>query len=1077
MTVPGSLFSVIVTPPPSVSTPLSLAFNGTNGSHVIVNDGTYTGPVTNNATLTTTFYATGSACLEQNSSLVYPADPALTLGTKDFTIEFWVFLNSKGMFSSSPVGGSGWDINLGNTYYNAASWLSYGNQTSSHWGGNGPGWGTLSLNKWYYITLTRRGAVVYTHLNGVYIGSTTIGASTTLTGDTNNSGISIGFAQGKVDDFKLTIGAAKYEESVNFTPPALDPSYYISSYPVSINEGATGSYSVTTYGVADGTTLYWTANDTTTSPVDFGATSGSFTITDGSGSFSITPAADYTTEGSETFTVSVRTESTTGTVVASTGTISVNDTSVPTYTFTTTPTSIDEGAAGTFAIETVGVANGTTLYWTVNNTFTTNADFPATSGTFTINNGVGSFSVTPTADLLTEGSETFTVSVRTTDVSGPVGATSSAVTINDVSVTGYAFTTTPASINEGAAGTFAVSAINATDGTTLYWTINNVSSSSADFSATSGSFTVTSNSGSFSVTPTADLLTEGSESFTVSIRIGSTSGTIAVTSNPVTINDTSITVVDTYWNNVSSLFHFDGANGSTTFTDQVLPSRSMSITTGSGTSISTVQSKFGGASLYHSSGSSIGSSVADTTWDITGGDFTVETWIYLTSYNPSTYNGHAIASNVNGTGGSGWYLGLAGVGTVTNIGLYTFNAGAARDSALSSAVSIPLNTWTHVAVSYVFSTKTYSFYLNGVKKGTAASAGAVAAGGPLYIGLYSQNAGYPSNTWTGYLDELRISKGVSRYSADFAVQTAAFPDSPYATGRGYFAGGQSPSSSEIDGIDMNSDTAINPSATISVARAPAGVNSSGRGYFMGGDTGSYSVTIDGITFANELRATISSTLAQGGTNYAAGVNSATTGYVAGGVQSGASLTAAISKFPFSTETSSAIAATLVTANKRRNLTGVSSTTNGYFAGGYISAVSNEIDGIIYATEAFNNPAATLAVARMGPAGVNSSTVGYFGGGYTANNGTPSTEIDGLTFATEAATNPSATLATARAHAAGVNTSSAGYFAGGSGAGGTGGGNLFSSIEKFNFTSLSNTATSAALVAGRYGAAGVQSGAL
>jgi hypothetical protein len=103
-----------------------------------------------------------------------------------------------------------------------------------------------------------------------------------------------------------------------------------------------------------------------------------------------------------------------------------------------------------------------------------------------------------------------------------------------------AYTLTPAAnnINEGSSLTFTVSGSNITNGT-YYWTINNTTTSNADFSAVSGSFTITSNSGSFSVTPTADVTTEGAETFTASIRSGSISGTILKTSSSVTINDTS----------------------------------------------------------------------------------------------------------------------------------------------------------------------------------------------------------------------------------------------------------------------------------------------------------------------------------------------------------------------------------------------------------------------------------------------------------------------------------------------------------------------------------------------------------
>jgi hypothetical protein len=105
----------------------------------------------------------------------------------------------------------------------------------------------------------------------------------------------------------------------------------------------------------------------------------------------------------------------------------------------------------------------------------------------------------------------------------------------------YSIGTIPSSINEGVAGTINVTTVGVADGTTLYWTINNVTTSNSDFTATSGSFTITSNAGSFTITPTADITTEGAETFTVQIRTGSTSGTVVATTSSITVNDTSIT--------------------------------------------------------------------------------------------------------------------------------------------------------------------------------------------------------------------------------------------------------------------------------------------------------------------------------------------------------------------------------------------------------------------------------------------------------------------------------------------------------------------------------------------------------
>jgi hypothetical protein len=124
----------------------------------------------------------------------------------------------------------------------------------------------------------------------------------------------------------LTICTGIVFVSSGSAPPT--PSYSFGSIPSSINEGSAGTFNVTTTNVSDGTTLYWTV---ATNSGDFGTTSGSFTITSNAGSFTVTPTADATTEGSETFTVALRTVSITGTVVATSSTVTINDTS-------TTPT-------------------------------------------------------------------------------------------------------------------------------------------------------------------------------------------------------------------------------------------------------------------------------------------------------------------------------------------------------------------------------------------------------------------------------------------------------------------------------------------------------------------------------------------------------------------------------------------------------------------------------------------------------------------------------------------------------------------------------------------------------------------
>lgn len=229
----------------------------------------------------------------------------------------------------------------------------------------------------------------------------------------------------------------------------------------------------------------------------------------------------------------------------------------PIYSWDTIPNPINEGASATFVVNTVNVANGTTLYWII----TSNAgDFTVSSGSFTINNSTGSFSVSPTADQITEGEEIFTLRVRSESINGTTVLTVFNILINDTSTTPaqtYSFSSTPASINEGTAGTFNVSTANVNDGTTLYWTID---SNAGDFTITSGNFTINSGAGNFSITPTADILTEGQETFTVNVRTGSITGPVVLTASSVIINDTSTTPIPTYTITPTSLTIAEGSS-------------------------------------------------------------------------------------------------------------------------------------------------------------------------------------------------------------------------------------------------------------------------------------------------------------------------------------------------------------------------------------------------------------------------------------------------------------------------------------------------------------------------------------
>ena len=148
------------------------------------------------------------------------------------------------------------------------------------------------------------------------------------------------------------------------------------------------------------------------------------------------------------------------------------------------------------------------------------------------------------SDLLTEGTETIILDLRTSSTSGPIVATSSTVSVADTSTSGtvatYNVQPSANSVNEGGTISFTVSTTNVADGEILFWT-NNGTSTSADFvdSLNSGSVTINSNTGIITRILNNDLQTEGSETITLQLRSGSLTGSVVASASTVIINDTS----------------------------------------------------------------------------------------------------------------------------------------------------------------------------------------------------------------------------------------------------------------------------------------------------------------------------------------------------------------------------------------------------------------------------------------------------------------------------------------------------------------------------------------------------------
>jgi hypothetical protein len=102
----------------------------------------------------------------------------------------------------------------------------------------------------------------------------------------------------------------------------------------------------------------------------------------------------------------------------------------PTYSIEKSVSSVDEGASVTFTLTTTNVANGTEVPYTITGISAADITSGSLTGNFTVNNNTATVTITATADQLTEGAETATLTLDNV-------ADFDSVTVNDTSLTPF----------------------------------------------------------------------------------------------------------------------------------------------------------------------------------------------------------------------------------------------------------------------------------------------------------------------------------------------------------------------------------------------------------------------------------------------------------------------------------------------------------------------------------------------------------------------------------------------------------------------------------------------------------------
>jgi hypothetical protein len=409
---------------------------------------------------------------------------------------------------------------------------------------------------------------IYYWLNGTGITSGDV-VSASLEGSFNsNSGLILNMREDLSTENLETAGITFYSDSNRTIPignllswdigdtSKTPPSYSLSVSQTSIDEGSDFSFTINSANVLNYPfTAYYRLSGTgiTVDDTDFDPLLGSVSVTGPTVSFNINATADQYTEGNETLTFSLYSDSNRTVQLGNSVSIVLNDASKTTWTFARIPATGSFNETTNNSISFTATPSNpaqapTTIYYWLSGTNILDGDFsPAgTLGSFTSTSGL---TITMAADNTTENPALETVGITFYSNSSrtiQIGNTLS-WDVNDSSfsapVYSVYFFTPPGTVDEGASTYIGIdSSFIPTYPVTIYYKFTGTGITNADTNfATSGPVALTGPFTYYKVDVSADQFTEGNEILTVTLYLDSGFTTQLGTPASITISDTSKT--------------------------------------------------------------------------------------------------------------------------------------------------------------------------------------------------------------------------------------------------------------------------------------------------------------------------------------------------------------------------------------------------------------------------------------------------------------------------------------------------------------------------------------------------------
>ncbi|MBD9407127.1 hypothetical protein IB236_17415 [Acidovorax sp. ACV02] len=216
---------------------------------------------------------------------------------------------------------------------------------------------------------------------------------------------------------------------------------------------------------------------------------------------------------------------------------------------------------------------------------------------------------------------------------------------------------------------------------------------------------------------------------------------------------------DLYYPNVSLLLPGNGADGGTTFTD--FSPTPKTVTRYGGITTETEQFLFGGSSILFDTSKYLGVPYGSD-FALGTGDFALEARLRHTTLSgyQTLYDQGYVASGAllvqSGNGNGKWIVYIGGVAVATE-----------------SGGTVAANQWYDITITRVGTAVTIR--RNGVTVATGTSSASITSTANVFLGI-----GSGSNFLRAYSNDIRLTKGVARRTADFTPSSLPFPTSAVA---------------------------------------------------------------------------------------------------------------------------------------------------------------------------------------------------------------------------------------------------------------------------------------------------------